>query len=191
MDQFTDTERSTSTIREMVLEARQGNPTAMGELFMRFQRQVQTIAFHRLGNWDEALELSQDVFIQASRRLHQLHEPEAFGSWLRMITHRLAINRLTRRRQPLAVAQDSLDANCGRSLDPLSAILDQERVQHLRAGLGSLRRLDRQTLEAFYLEGQSLVEMSDVFEAPVGTIKRRLHVARKRLARAVETLQAV
>jgi RNA polymerase sigma-70 factor (ECF subfamily) len=46
-------------------------------------------------------------------------------------------------------------------------------------------------LVAFYLHGQSLVEMSDEFEAPVGTIKRRLHVARKRLAKELECLQAV
>jgi RNA polymerase sigma-70 factor (ECF subfamily) len=46
-------------------------------------------------------------------------------------------------------------------------------------------------LVAFYLRGQSLVEMSDEFAAPVGTIKRRLHMARKRLARELECLQAV
>ena len=39
--------------------------------------------------------------------------------------------------------------------------------------------------------GQSLVEMSDSFDAPVGTIKRRLHVARKRLAKHVEEFAAV
>ena len=51
--------------------------------------------------------------------------------------------------------------------------------------------LDRSTLVAFYIQGQSLVEMSDEFSAPVGTIKRRLHVARKRLAKELECLQAV
>ena len=48
-----------------------------------------------------------------------------------------------------------------------------------------LGTLDRQTLVAFYVEGQSLLEMSDAFDSPVGTIKRRLHVA-KRLARELE-----
>ncbi len=44
---------------------------------------------------------------------------------------------------------------------------------------------------AFYVQGQSLIEMSDRFDSPVGTIKRRLHVARKRLARELEELTAV
>ena len=54
-----------------------------------------------------------------------------------------------------------------------------------------LGELDRDTLVAFYVEGQSLIEMSDQFASPVGTIKRRLHVARKRLARELEDLVAV
>ncbi len=68
-------------------------------------------------------------------------------------------------------------------------MLNQETRAQVHAGLQRLGELDRDTLIAFYLQGQSLVEMSDAFDAPVGTIKRRLHVARKRLAREVETLQ--
>ncbi len=41
---------------------------------------------------------------------------------------------------------------------------------------------------AFYVEGQSLIEMSAAFDSPLGTIKRRLHVARKRLAAELEEL---
>ncbi|MEQ1906823.1 MAG: sigma-70 family RNA polymerase sigma factor, partial [Pirellulaceae bacterium] len=44
---------------------------------------------------------------------------------------------------------------------------------------------DRETLEAFYVQGKSILEMSDEFDAPVGTIKRRLHVARHRLEEAI------
>jgi RNA polymerase sigma-70 factor, ECF subfamily len=184
-------EQITETLTELVTRARDGDRAAMGELFSRFQRRVQTIAYQRLGDWDEALELSQDVFIQAFRRLPQLQEPEAFGGWIRMITHRLAINRLTRRRKPIAIEQETLDVACGQEDDPLGNLLADERIQHVRDGLDRLGTLDRKTLEAFYLQGQSLIEMSDVFEAPIGTIKRRLHVARKRLAKEVEVLQAV
>jgi RNA polymerase sigma-70 factor (ECF subfamily) len=46
--------------------------------------------------------------------------------------------------------------------------------------------VDRATLVAFYLRGRSLKQMSREFETPVGTIKRRLHVARNRLKKALE-----
>ena len=74
---------------------------------------------------------------------------------------------------------------------PLDTVIDHERDAQLRDGLDQLRELDRQTLEAFYVKGRSLLEMSDDFDAPVGTIKRRLHVAQKRLAKQVGELVAV
>jgi RNA polymerase sigma-70 factor (ECF subfamily) len=66
--------------------------------------------------------------------------------------------------------------------------MEGERSSQVRAGLNRLRDLDRETLVAFYVHGQSLLEMSEEFDAPLGTIKRRLHVARKRLADEVEFL---
>ena len=53
-------------------------------------------------------------------------------------------------------------------------------------GLDRLKPLDRDTLVAFYIKGRSLKQMSREFETPVGTIKRRLHVARNRLRRPGE-----
>ena len=47
--------------------------------------------------------------------------------------------------------------------------------------------VDRATLEAFYIRGRSLKQMSREFETPVGTIKRRLHVARNRLRKQLES----
>lgn len=178
-------------VAELVIQAKVGDRLAIETLFTRYQRQVQAVAFRRLGNWDEALELSQDVFVQAYRRLDQLQVPEAFGGWIRTITQRLAVNRLTRRRKPVNIEQETLDAACTVESDPLGSILAEERIQQVRSGLDRLGSLDRQTLEAFYLKGQSLIEMSDAFDAPVGTIKRRLHVARKRLAKECEVLQAI
>ncbi|HYW80125.1 MAG TPA: sigma factor-like helix-turn-helix DNA-binding protein, partial [Thermoguttaceae bacterium] len=54
-----------------------------------------------------------------------------------------------------------------------------------------LRAMDRDTLVAFYFHGRSLIEMSEKFDSPVGTIKRRLHTARKRLAEELESLATV
>jgi RNA polymerase sigma-70 factor (ECF subfamily) len=73
----------------------------------------------------------------------------------------------------------------------LASALTGERESSVRQGLGRLRDLDRQTLEAFYIDGKSIVEIADQLEAPVGTIKRRLHVARQRLAGEVQELAAI
>jgi len=173
---------------QLVRAAQSGDRQAFGELFERFERTVFAIALRRLGNFNEAQELTQDVFVQAMTKLDQLREPQAFAGWLRSITHRMAINRMVRRGPAIPMEPESLEANCVENATPLSLVLQNERKAEVRDGLGRLRDLDRETLEAFYVKGHSLVEMSDEFDAPLGTIKRRLHVARKRLAKEVEPL---
>jgi RNA polymerase sigma-70 factor (ECF subfamily) len=175
----------------LVRAAQSGDRQAFGRLFERFERHVLTIALRRLGDYGEAQELTQDVFIQAMKKIRQLREPEAFPGWLRSIANRMAINRLVRRAPDYATESQTLDAARVETRTPLAEALADERAREVRKGLKALGRLDRETLVAFYVKGQSLVEMSDAFEAPVGTIKRRLHVARKRLAKHVEAVAAV
>lgn len=181
----------TATVPQLVLAAQAGQRDAFGELFERFQRHVFAIALRRLGDHNDAQELCQEVFVQAMLKLAQLRQPEAFGGWLRSITHRMAINRVVRRAPDTSTDPETLTATCVEEETPLKLALASERSQRVRAGLARLRDLDRETLEAFYVKGQSLLEMSDEFDAPLGTIKRRLHVARKRLAKEVEALVAV
>lgn len=175
-------------IAELVILAKEGDREAFGELFARFERTVFAIAMRRLGDYNEAQELSQDVFVQALTKLDQLRDPACFGGWLRSIAHRMAINRLVRRGPNLPTEPDTLEAMCVERTTPLSVVLERERTAQIHDGLSRLRDLDRETLVAFYVKGRSLLEMSDEFDAPLGTIKRRLHVARKRLAKEVEPI---
>ena len=178
-------------IIQLVRAAQEGDREAFGELFQRYERHVFAVAMRRLGDYNEAQELSQDVFVQAMQKVGQLRQPECFGGWLRAITHRMAINRVVRRRPVFATEPETMAATCVDNQTPLDAILDTERNDQVRDGIDHLREMDRDTLIAFYCEGRSLIEMADEFDAPVGTIKRRLHVARKRLAKQVEDLAGV
>ena len=181
-----------ATTLEFLVEAAQaGDREAFGDLATRFEPMVYAIAYRRLGNHAEAQELCQEVLVKAMQKIDQLKVPAAFGGWLRSITVRLAINRQVRRAPSIATEPQTLEATCVESHTPLDAVLADERAAQVRGGLARLGELDRSTLEAFYVRGQSLAEMSASFAAPIGTIKRRLHVARKRLARQLEPAAAV
>ncbi len=177
-----------SSIGETVRAAQRGDRQAFGQLVERYQRAVYLTVYRRLRNHAETQELCQDVFIQAMRKIGQLQDARCFGGWLRAIAGRMAINRALRRKPAVAVDAGVLEAACVEARTPLTAMLVRERNQQVRQGLRRLRALDRQTLTAFYLNGSSLLEMSRQFASPVGTIKRRLHVARKRLANELVAL---
>jgi RNA polymerase sigma-70 factor (ECF subfamily) len=172
----------------LVRAAQTGDRAAFDGLFRRYHRAVYAAIYRRLGNDAETQEVCQEVFIQAMRKVGQLEEPLCFGGWVRAIATRMAINRAVRRRPTPTVEAGRLESQWIEHETPLGRALARERQDRVRVGLDRLTDLDRDTLVAFYFQGQSLVQMSTQFKSPVGTIKRRLHVARKRLAKELEAL---
>jgi RNA polymerase sigma-70 factor (ECF subfamily) len=175
-----------SEITELVLRAQAGDRAAYGELVERFQPTVYAVALARLRNPAEAQELAQEVFLHGMKKLAQLRDAACFAGWLRQITVRMAINRLTRRGPLHKVEGDVLDTVQAGGVGPVDELVRRERAAELYQGLERLKPVDRATLVAFYLRGRSLKQMSREFETPLGTIKRRLHVARNRLKKALE-----
>jgi RNA polymerase sigma-70 factor (ECF subfamily) len=173
-------------IKSLVEMAQAGDRSAYGELIERFQPTVYAIALSRLRNPTEAQELTQEVFLHGMKKLPQLRDAQCFAGWLRQITVRMAINRLTRH-GPMQKMEPAVLENAQASdASPLEALVKQEQAAELYRGLERLKPIDRATLMAFYIRGRSLKQMSREFETPIGTIKRRLHVARIRLRKALE-----
>lgn len=170
----------------LIERARAGDRQAFGELVQRFQPAVYAVALARLRDAHEATELTQEVFIHAMTKLGQLREPQAFVGWLRQITVRMAINRATRKAPAWGTEPEVLQNTPDEVSCPLEELIRAENRAALYKGLERLKQMDRDTLVAFYLRGRSLKQMAREFETPVGTIKRRLHVARNRLRKQLE-----
>ena len=190
MSDFIRIDYSILSVTELVTASLAGDRDAFGELFQRHERQVFAIAYRRLSDRDEADEMVQEVFIQAWRKLSQLSQAEAFSGWLRQITVRMSINRGTRRAKLAFIDQEILEATAESGQDAQAELVREETRKRLHEQLAQLKELDRATLVAYYIEEQSMLQMAEHFGAPVGTIKRRLHTARQRLAVACQDLAA-
>ncbi|HTI50007.1 MAG TPA: sigma-70 family RNA polymerase sigma factor [Planctomycetaceae bacterium] len=175
----------------LVRSARDGDREAFDKLVVRTEAMVFSVVLRRLRNRSEALEVTQDVFIQVLRKLPQLRDLERFEPWARKIAVRLAINRAVRRPREVYGDVPALIAVRAVGANPFERVVQTENAASVRECLGRLRELDRETLVAFYFEGRSLQEMSADFDSPVGTIKRRLHTARNRLRDKLTDLQLV
>lgn len=176
-------------VLSLVRRAQSGERDSLNSLVSEIEPTVFGIVLRRLRNRAEALEVTQEVLLQIVRKLAQLREVERFFGWVRRIAVRMAINRSLRGPQEVYTETETLAGFGTASGNPLDRMLELERADDLREGLSHLRELDRQTLVAFYFEGRSLQEMSREFSSPVGTIKRRLHMARNRLRDQLSKLQ--
>ncbi len=130
---------SDSPIDETVRAAQLGDRKAFGQLVERYQRVVYATVYRRLHNHAEAQELCQDVFLQAMRKIGQLQDARCFGSWLRSIAGRMAINRALRHRSAIAVPAMVLENACVEARTPLAALLVRERNEQVHQGLRRLR----------------------------------------------------
>jgi RNA polymerase sigma-70 factor (ECF subfamily) len=173
--------RGWTEVAELVLRAQEGDRGAFGRLVEQFQPTVYAIAQRRLSNANEAAELTQEVFLHVLRRIHQLREPERFAGWLSQVAVRMAINRATRRLAPATVETSILEGAFNAGDQPVDELISRERAERLWEALARLKPLDRESLIAFYIRGLSLLEIAEDLNVPIGTIKRRLHTARKRL----------
>ena len=176
---------------ELVRLAQDQDREAFGLLVEAFEPTVYSITLRRLRDASEARELTQEIFIRAMRKIGQLREPERFAGWLRQIAVRMAINRIVRRPKEALVESGTFDSIRADTVSPVDKVLKTEQAEQVWSGLTRLKELDRDTLVAFYINGQSLAEMSDSFSSPIGTIKRRLHTARNRLRDVMSNFQPV
>jgi RNA polymerase sigma-70 factor (ECF subfamily) len=179
--------QSWADLAKLVRRAQSGDREAFGALFEQFQPTVYALALRRLGNPNDALELTQEVFLHVLERIGQLRAPERFAGWLRQVAVRMAINRATRRLAPPSVETRILEGASGERAGPLDQLIGRERAERLWEALADLRSLDREALDAFYIRGHSLIEIAEMLDVPLGTVKRRLHTARKRLKSALQT----
>src|SRR5919201_2595515 len=83
----------------LVTRAQSGDRPAYSELYEHFQPSVYAVALACLRDTHAAQELTHDVLVQAFEKLSQLRQPAAFPGWLRQMTTRMAINRISRHGQ--------------------------------------------------------------------------------------------
>lgn len=166
----------------LVRRALDGDRFALTQLHRQYNGMVYAIAFSRTHDSGMADDITQEVFVLVMTRLDQLKTPEAFPGWLRTMAHRTSINFSIRRKKHLELLDCGLRVGDPRLMEPSEHLLLEEKRNATRSAVARLGDLDREAVELFYFKGLSLIEMSDQLHTPIGTVKRRLHVARKRLA---------
>ncbi|HIJ64551.1 MAG TPA: sigma-70 family RNA polymerase sigma factor [Candidatus Hydrogenedentes bacterium] len=174
----------TESIEDSVKAAAKGSDEAFGRLVATYYGAVFGAAFVRLKNYADAEDAAQDTFIEAWRKLPRLRDPAKFPGWLRRITIGCC-GRISRRPQPVNERVESM--LCCRSRKPDPAVV-AETKETLGLAVQALARLSKTLREPMALSstGYSYEEIAQMLNLPVGTVKRRLHDCRKRLARSME-----
>jgi RNA polymerase sigma-70 factor (ECF subfamily) len=126
-------------------------------------------------------EIAQDAFLQAYGQMGSLREPAKFRAWVCRIAFRLALNR--RRAQGRRMARDTAwhESRAQQVHDGERAGAEREYLVRLRVEIERLPEKLRAVVLLASVAGMEASEVAAVLEIPPGTVRRRLHVARKKL----------
>jgi RNA polymerase sigma-70 factor (ECF subfamily) len=164
-----------------VREAREGNPDAWDQLLRRYQLPLYVYVHELVSDEQASLDIVQECFITAVRHIHTLREDARFGSWLFGIAHQKCLQLWRRRKAKPLLADELPNDLVDDQDDPAEWLLHQEQQEEFMNLLNQLPAPQRSVLVLFFLEEFSMAEIADITGTAIGTIKSRLHYAKKAL----------
>jgi RNA polymerase sigma-70 factor, ECF subfamily len=169
-----------------------GNNEAFELIVERYQNQVFALAYRLGGDYDEAKDMAQEVFIRIYRELPRFDQERRFFPWMYRVAHNTCINLLHRRPREAAPLESVFDLAAGDNSEagsPTASYEQLEQSEIINQALQSLAENYRLPLVLKYLEGMSYQEVADQLDLPVSTIETRLFRGRallkKRLAHII------
>jgi len=172
---------------ELVLRALAGREDGFEELVRRYQRPIVAYVYRMVGDYDFALDLTQEVFIKVYNSLSRYRPEYKFSTWIYRIAHNSAIDHL--RRDASGRTEDlEVEGEGGRTFEkPLASKSPtpeqeserSERRAEIEEVVGELQPAYRELIVLRHSHDLSYDEIAEVTGLPLGTVKNRIFRARE------------
>lgn len=159
----------------IALRCQSGEPGAFEDLIAVMERPLLYYATSLTGNADSGLDVLQDVWIRAFRSIRKLRDPGSLRSWLYTITHGIAVDRI-RRNSSRELAEKVQLEDFEEAEEPSFAEADAAALHQALSEIGFKHR---EVLVLHFLEDLSIAEIAGVVGCSEGTVKSRLHYAKR------------
>ena len=171
----------------LVINAQMGDNRALSQLYTLWQPKLLRYAKRQLGHTGQAEDIVQNVFELMLKKINGVKDPAAFPSWIYQILHRQCVNTIRKlQRDRHNTEQDTLEHEAQHKAASHHQYCENTEKVHFENALASLSPQQYSLVHLFYLEGLSIAEISKTLDVAAGTVKSRLHSARKSLKPKLE-----
>ena len=171
-----------------VPQARAGDPAAWDALFRRYQLPLYVYVFELVHDEQASLDIVQETFINAARHISGLREDDKLGGWLFGIAHQKCVQRWRKQAREESALQEisacAAQSEFGSGPDDL--LIRQEQEEAFMRLLKQLPLPQRSVLLLHFIEDFPLGQIAEITGAAPGTVKSRLHYAKKALRKLLE-----
>ena len=170
---------------ELVQKCQAGDMSAFEELVSRYQQKVFMVILGLLRNREDALEVAQETFFRAYRKIKSFQGGSSFYTWLYRIAVNIAIDAQRRQRRNPLDFRESMDGVMEErnefAKDPFADVHNKELRVKLVQSINDLTPEHRAVIVLRTLEGLSYKDIGELLGCSEGTVMSRLHYARKKL----------
>jgi RNA polymerase sigma-70 factor (ECF subfamily) len=159
----------------IALRCQSGDMSAFEDLVAVMERPLLYYAISLTGNQDSGLDVLQDVWVKVFRGIRNLKDPGSLRSWLYTITHGIAVDRIRRNTSRERAEQVELE-HFQEAEEPSFA---EEDAAAIHQALSEIDLKHREVLVLHFLEDLSIVEIANVVGCSEGTVKSRIHYAKR------------
>ena len=175
------------TDAELIQRTLSGDETAYASLLGKYENRVYARVLRKVGDFQDAQEVTQDVFLRAYENLSTLRDPDHFAGWLYVITTRVCVSWL-RKQRPVMRSLEGMLVKEREKLSYRRYVSEQCQTETTEAlqdtveqMLRMLPRHERTVVRLYYLREMQLTEIGKRLGVSVNTIKSRLRRAQRRL----------
>jgi RNA polymerase sigma-70 factor (ECF subfamily) len=164
-----------------------GDDDLFGLLVRRYQTRVHAHVARMIGHREDALDLTQEIFLKVYQALSRFNPEYKFSTWLFRIAGNAAIDHLRKKRpktvplempDPEGTGRMSSSEYSTNDLDPYGTLRNLERGKAISDAISELPLEFRELIALRHFAGLSYEEIAEVKEMPLGTVKNKLFRAR-------------
>ena len=175
---------------DLIRQAARGSVEAYNLLVSRWEKRVYNYLLRITGNREDALDLTQEVFLKAYQNLRKLEDHGRFAPWLYRIAHNEAYT-MFRKRRPETGVEDMEPRGTGTGIAVGgSSVFPLELSLSVASALGRLSEEQREAVVLKIYRGFKFEEMAEILDCPVSTVKSRLYTALDLLKEELAPLEA-
>jgi RNA polymerase sigma-70 factor (ECF subfamily) len=177
-----DSERLERATKEIIARIKQGDNKAFSQLVKLYRNQVASLAYRMVGDYDEAADITQNVFVKTTKNIWRYDETKKFYTWLYRITVNASIDYMRKHHRYRHESIDEIPEKADEKHDTPDISLQRVRIrQYIDEAAGSLNDKQKAAFMLRDVDGCHIDDVANIMNMPEATVRWYLHRARAKI----------